>query len=440
MTTPLGSSGAVGRASRTGEEGWALVETLVSAVLLIVIALAITSSLDTASDASAENKQRSIAAALAEQDQERMRGMDPTALSNYHPPARPVTTPDGGIYTVTSRADWIRDSSGDVESCTQNTTQSDYLRITSTVTSTSVGTDTKPVVSRGIVTPAVGTFGAGLGTFTVQVVDRNDAKVSNMNVSTSGTRVLSDLTNSLGCAIFGYVPIGPYTGTASATGWVDRDGNPTASASATVTQGTVAMVQVVYDQAGSLAVTLDADAPQPGGTRLNISQPAFPTPRTLTPAIGAGNDALTINNLFPFATSRYNVYAGTCTDADPSRYTGETVPSTLVTPGNPATPLSVHLPRITVNVKKGGLAQAATVRVASTVSGCGADVGTASTDPTTGQAVIPMPYGHYTICAVNSAGNKATVGTVFTPVNNTASAGVTAPQVNLGTTGGLTCP
>src|SRR3954465_6875336 len=110
MTTPRGSTGAVGRAALADERGWALVETLVSAVLLIVIALAITSSLDTASRASAENKQRSVAAALAEQDQERMRGMDASALSNYHPAARNVTTPDGGVYAVTSRSDWIRDS------------------------------------------------------------------------------------------------------------------------------------------------------------------------------------------------------------------------------------------------------------------------------------------------------------------------------------------
>ena len=99
-----------GRRDPRGESGWALVETLVSAVLLIVVALAIATSLDAASRASGENKERSVAASLAERDQERMRGMDPTALSNYHPVPSTATTPDGAVYSIASRADWIRDS------------------------------------------------------------------------------------------------------------------------------------------------------------------------------------------------------------------------------------------------------------------------------------------------------------------------------------------
>ena len=344
MTTPRATPERGSRDPRGGESGWALVETLVSAVLLIVVALAIASSLDTASRASGENKQRAVAASLAERDQERMRGMDPTALSNYHPLPTNVTTPDGGIYAVASRADWIRDSTNAPESCTSNTSQPEYLRITSTVTSRAVGSDIAPVTSAGIVTPSVGTFGPGLGTFTVEVVDRNAAKVPNMPVTTSGTRVFSDLTNSLGCAVFGYIPIGAYTGTATVAGWVDRDGNPTATGSATVSQGNVSTVQLTYDVAGSLAVTLDGAAPI--GAKLNVSQPAFVTPHTLTPAITAGQTAVpTIGSLFPFKISPYNAYVGSCSDADPSKYS-QPVASTLVTPGSPATPLTVHLPRM----------------------------------------------------------------------------------------------
>lgn len=441
MTTPRATSGAQGRTARAGESGWALVETLVSAVLLIVVSLAIASSLDTASRASGESKQRSAAATLAEQDQERMRGMDATALSNYHPPARNVTTADGGVYTIASRADWIRDSTNAPESCTTNATQSDYLRITSTVTSRLVGTDIKPVTSAGIVTPAVGAFGPGLGTFSVAVVDRNAAKVQNMLVTTSGTKVLSDGTNSLGCAVFGYIPIGGYTATAAAGGWVDRDGNPTATGSATVSQGTVASIQLVYDQAGALAVTLDGAAP--ANTRLNVGQPAFPTAHTVTSTIA--KDATTvpvINSLFPFAASPYNAYVGSCTDADPSKYT-QPVASTLVTPG-PATALNVHLPVMTVTVKKGTPTaipvNGAKVRVTSTVTGC-----TEATNTTTdvnGVATVPMPYGRYQVCTSDTTTptpNRKVVGTTASPVLNDKSAGVAVPATIVNGAGGGAC-
>ena len=205
------------------------------------------------------------------------------------------------------------------------------------MTAGAVGTDTALVTSAGIVTPSVGTSGPAWGRCTVEVVIRNAAKVSDMPVTTSGTRAFSDLTNGMGCAVFGYIPIGGYTGTATTAGWVDRDGNPTATGSATVSQGNVSTVQLTYDVAGSLAVTLDGAAPR-ANAKLNVSQPAFVTPHTLTPAITAGQTTVpTIGSLFPFKISPYNAYVGSCADADPSKYS-QPVASTLVTPGSPATP------------------------------------------------------------------------------------------------------
>jgi hypothetical protein len=91
-----------------------------------------------------------------------------------------------------------------------------------------------------------------------------------------------------------------------------------------------------------------------------------------------------------------------------------------VTPGSPATPLTVHMPPITVTVKQGTTPQNnANVKISSTVSGC-TEIATGTTDAS-GVLVVPMPYGHYAVCARNAATNKATVN-----VNNTTSAGVAA--------------
>ena len=73
-----------------GEAGFALIETLVSAALLVVIAVALLTAAERAASTSLEGKGRSVAAAIAEQDQERLRAMPVTALSNYHPSSRTV--------------------------------------------------------------------------------------------------------------------------------------------------------------------------------------------------------------------------------------------------------------------------------------------------------------------------------------------------------------
>jgi Tfp pilus assembly protein PilV len=409
-------------ADRTPESGWALLETLVSAAVLVVIALAIASSLDAASKASGNNKARGVASSLAEQDQERMRSMSAATLSNYHPAPRPV--PSGSVtYTVTSRADWIRDSAGEVESCTAKSGQPEYLRITSTVTSNVVGTSMKPIVERGIVAPPV-SFGAGLGTLTVLVQDHDNKPVPGMSVTVqkSGSPARSDVTNDLGCAVFGYIPIGAYTVTATRQYWVDRDGNASATGSTTVTQGNVSTVPLTYDWAGSINTTLDGAAP----TNLKL---------TVTPAARAarfadvvpGSTSASATGLFPF-TEPYSVFAGSCSDANPSSY-GGSVPTAMVSPGQPTTLSSVlPLPRIRITLQKNGSAYTnAAVKITSTISGCTET----TTIPPNGLLTVPMPYGHYRVCA----DDLSSTGIAIAPANNTSAAGVNA-TVNITTATG----
>ena len=61
--------------SRTlrSESGFALIEVIVAAAVLAIVALAVLSGIDAASSTSAREKARAVAASLAEQDQERMR-------------------------------------------------------------------------------------------------------------------------------------------------------------------------------------------------------------------------------------------------------------------------------------------------------------------------------------------------------------------------------
>jgi Tfp pilus assembly protein PilV len=397
-------------ADRPSEAGWALLETMFAAVLLVVIALAVMGSLDVASRTSAANKGRSVASALAEQDQERMRAMSIDQLSNYH--ATSPQTVGGVAYTVDSRSEWLRDSTGSPASCS-DTGQADYLRISSTVTSNVVGKDTQPVVVRGIVAPPVGSLGPNQGTLAVKVVDRNAAPVSGRQVTLTGTRSLTDVTNSLGCAVFGYIPAGSgtsYTVQLNSTGWVDQDDNQISTASPNVTPGSVTPVQMTYDQAGSIQVDLrdsGGAAPNPTPTLVSINNSLWPTP-------GARRlPSTTLTNLFPFATSPYSVYAGSCNSA---------AVSTAPAPVLPAAPTTVvvRVPTMTITVQNsaGTTATGATTGVTFSATGAGCTEKVARTTTTTGVVSVDLPYGPYQVCADEGGRYKLVTG-----LTNNASAG-----------------
>ena len=60
---------------RDGEAGFALIEVMVSAVVLAMVALAVLAGVDAAGRSTGREKAEAVAVSLAEQDQERMRGI-----------------------------------------------------------------------------------------------------------------------------------------------------------------------------------------------------------------------------------------------------------------------------------------------------------------------------------------------------------------------------
>ena len=99
------------RPAGDGEAGFALIEVIVSAVLLIVLALAMLPVLDISASRAGTNRSRSVASNLAKDEQQRLRSLDVSqSLSNYR--GTQTKTVDGVDYTVSSRTDWVRDDSG----------------------------------------------------------------------------------------------------------------------------------------------------------------------------------------------------------------------------------------------------------------------------------------------------------------------------------------
>jgi Tfp pilus assembly protein PilV len=392
------------------QEGVTLIETVIAAAILVMIVFGVLASLDSAASTTAVNRSRTVAATLAEQDQERMRGLRAVDLSNYYATTKKKV---GDVeYTVDSRSEWIRDVTSTSETCTNDGSQADYMRITSTVTSPGVaGKRIKPVQLRSLVTPRVGSFGANQGTLAIQVKNELDKPVKGANVSLTGPAALQDVTNDQGCAVFGHIPTGSYTSTLNLPGYVDPSGKQAATQTATVTSGTTKTVSFQYAQAASVTVSFDSkvNGVVKPATALAVTaaNPKVPTGMRVFKA-ATPQTSITASGLFPF-TDGYSFFGGGCPSANPEAsipgYFSSNPGFVNVAAGGSAS-VTVRLPAFNIQVTR-GLVQAtappypnAYVRIRSTGVGCN-DLYTFNPLNATGTLPDPpaLPFGEYTACA-----------------------------------------
>src|SRR4051812_23893772 len=316
----------------SSQSGFALIEVIVSAAVLAMVALAVLSGIDGATHASGRERARSVAASLAEQDQERLRSMTITQLAGYEDPARIVNV-DGIDYTVTSTTRWVRDATGNAPNCNDSNPTSDYLHVRTTVTSRVVGSRTQPVTIDSIVAPPI-EYSSTAGTLVVKVTDQAAQPVPNLAVAlagtTAGTTSDTQVTNDAGCALFEHVPKGTYTSTLNRIGWVDMLGNETSQKSMTINAGQLAILPMTYAAAaavnlnvktylpcftaGCAAVEVDSKAQK----ALNIinSQPMRDFPQ---PAVGAPIAMIAATKLFPFPDKAYGFWTGKCANQNPEK-------------------------------------------------------------------------------------------------------------------------
>jgi hypothetical protein len=432
-----------------------MIEAIVASALLVVVALGVLKGLDTANRSSGREKARSSAAALTEQDQERLRSFRAVDLANYDE-TRTVTV-NKVQYKIVSQSDWVRDSTGGTESCNSNTVQADYMRITSTTTSGLINTPIPPIKMSSLVAPPVGAFGANQGTLGVQVNDRNGIGVPGVNVTITGPATVSNPTNSAGCAIFAFVPTGSYVAGVNIAGYVDRGGNQNATVGATVSQGTVKVAAIDYDIAASVAVTFDTEARdgtipliQPAASRMlaaaNSGVPAGPFSLaglrkydpTGSPVLG-----IAATGLFPF-TDGYGLYGGGCPGADPTDIPGldnyyDLYPDEHITtdPGQVVAPVVVRLPSINLRVLYNGSASPPATKPVKLVitpmsTGCSADklVINDATELAGWMKNPALPFGDYKVCASMAMTSSSTIRqrTTSTNIPNRYPQGIKPPS------------
>jgi type II secretory pathway pseudopilin PulG len=408
------------------EAGFALLEVIVSAAVLALVAVAVLAGIDGAQSSTGREKARSVAANLAEQDQERLRSLQVDSLADYSE-TRNVNV-DGSDFTIVSTGTWVRDDTGGTVSCQNNSKQADYLQITSTVTNSSVGTRTAPVVVKSLSAPSVA-YSTTRGSLAVQVNNRDGVGVAGLVVNIDGPTSDSTTTNDTGCAVFQYIPVGNYNITLNRPGWVDHFGTTVSVGNQDVTAGTLNVQKMDYDQAATAVATIGTykpgststatanlipstafkvsatDSEEPGLLRTFASSPS-------TTAAGT----LNLTSLFPFKTE-YGVYTGGCPEADPTNYDADYFPSytgsVLTDPGQ-TDAVTVRQPPLNFRVRNKAGSYANGITVEMTLRTNTAECTepkysmTTATNPYTSSAGWPskgplsfdpgVPFGKYDYC------------------------------------------
>jgi prepilin-type N-terminal cleavage/methylation domain-containing protein len=405
------------------ERGFTLIEVLVSALLVTLIAGAVAGALIGNTDASADQHRRSEAQDLAQQDQERLKGLSAEQLDNLSQTYN--TTLDNSKFTVTSQAWYLNGTSG--QACTANGgANATYFKTISTVTWTNASTGATSTLAsdESVISPPAG------GGILAEVHDQTTQPLSGVSVGATGPGSYAGTTDANGCAIFSAIPAGAYTVTESDIGYVDPNGNASPlSTTANVSDTGLAWPQngnpvemglggAIQGSFGISGTTLAGYADglswfSSGGGGIPPMSSFRCATSTGAACSGTASTASSIwtttksgtassAGLFPFVsslnpvtyTNNYQVWAGSCQAEEPPAGTN----SASVSPGSTQSPFAVSEPQLDL---------------------------TTTWKASSGSSASPVAPTDVKIIFTGSGGTCSDTWVVPTPVASTANAGPT---------------
>jgi type II secretory pathway pseudopilin PulG len=217
LTRPRGQRREM-RAALASQDGFLLIEALISTLLVGIMVIATYNGLDSVNRSTAEQRRHDEASALAMQSQEQLRSDSATALLALPSAGHSYTVTVGGTqYTITQKASY--GNGGEQTGCSASEKggagKGTYILISSTVEWPHL---VKPVTESGIITPPTGsalkinvTNGGETPTAGIPIV------VTYTPVGTTGTSTVEATTSSTGCALFAGIPSTSATVTAKET-------------------------------------------------------------------------------------------------------------------------------------------------------------------------------------------------------------------------------
>lgn len=424
----------------SGEDGFIIIEVLVSAVILAIVAGAVLTLISATTRSAASGRTHSTAYGLAQEDQARLRSLRISTLNGLDEPNE--ETIGGTTYTIESTGTFVNNSTGTV-SCTESNASADYVQITSTVTAPTLR---NPVSLQSIISPSSGSLDPSHGTISFQVNNALGTGVSGVSISGSGTGNFNGSTESSGCAVFADLLAGNYKVTATANGLITPEGTTTwekeqVGAPASSTQ----QVSLRFDKAGTVKPNFVYKEPKTSALtaapvdsmELYNSENEAKTLTFGTPNLTTRSSTLEDPSVFPFKT-KYAVYAGSCTtnnpDPESKNINTAAIASVAVTGGGTVTP-TIQIPalNLTVNNSSGTAVKGAKVILTDanckyngsnvkrefTTNKIGHIVGSASELESVATEAVGLPFGTYNICV------SAKIGTETRRVEATGSSAVT---------------
>jgi prepilin-type N-terminal cleavage/methylation domain-containing protein len=350
------------RALSGSEKGFTLIEVLVSALVVTLIAAAVAEALVTNVKVTADQHRRTEAQMLAEQDQERLKGLSAEQLDNLSQTYN--ATYDGYNFQVSSQA-WYLSSTNGAACSSGGGAGVTYFKTISTVSWTNAaGAAQTLATDESVITPPAG------GSLLAQFHDQTTAPLAGVTVTATGPESDTATSDGNGCTIMTGLQTGSYNLTYTDNGYVDPNGNasPIADTANVASTGMATPSRgnpIELGQAGGISATFGvantsltfaADAlswyGSGGGYSMSNArthQPSSPATSIYTTTVSGTGPG----GLFPFAslnptsyTNNYQLWAGTCRQEEPPAGTD----AASVTPGyTSATPMPVTAPAIDVN-------------------------------------------------------------------------------------------
>ncbi len=428
-------------------------EVVVSAAVLLLVVLGVMAGLDAVAGTAGANKARTVAASLAEKDQEELRSLmtvDLNRIRSVIPEDRTVQV-DGVPYKIESDADLVTDAGGEDISCALDDGEGSFIRITSKVTSPMTGAKVKPVVISSIVAPEPGS-----GVLVAKVVNAQNEPVINLPVQASGPENRTKVTNESGCAVFGAVTAGAYEVMVNQVGWVDPDGDQAVKKTATVSAGTLTTVDFVYDVGARLTVNVQSVYGAPAVAQTDDSygvvaaHTGIGNGYRIFPGAATRSTTHTLNGLFPFEDA-YKIYSGRCTDQDPTQFQENYFDvyqsaAPELDPGQDSA-ITILEPPVIINATFSRTIYGSRVVAYPRGDTCGDPVLYEMGTVTGGRAQRPgLPYGTYDVCVQFQRDDGRWYRHIVTGiVNNNVNGGNATPYnfpIVTGTGGStqLTCP